>query len=193
MLGRFREAGWDIVTMAAPTGRYAESGPSRAGTCDAHPRRRRRPGAGPSCYPRRVAGRRVGVVRCRPARLGPMHGTSRSFDSGIHISTIEDHYDIAPSKSDFPVAGPAPTASVCRRSPSGSTDSRESFRPRWTHATGLRALAVSRRWLSLVRQVIQYIDEHAPDGRGKVDAVSRLLFEGLRNGADILWRSLTSA
>ncbi|WP_363464862.1 TraB/GumN family protein [Halogeometricum borinquense] len=28
---------------------------------------------------------------------------------------------------------------------------------------------------------------------GGVDAVSRLLFEGLRNGADILWRSLTSA
>ncbi len=109
VLGRFREAGWDIVTMAVPTGRYGRERDRRVRE---------------QCGVTFVDG--DGLVRDRAeTRNGwqddvsawfsadqydwdPSTVTSRSFDSGIDISTIEEHYDLTPSKSAVPRGGTGP-------------------------------------------------------------------------------------
>ncbi|MFU1780144.1 FAD-binding domain-containing protein [Haloarcula japonica] len=178
VLRRFREAGWDIVTMAVPTGRYGQERDRRVQE---------------QCGVTFIDG--DGLIRDRTeTREGwqddvsawfsadqydwnPRTVVSRSFDSGTDIDVIEDHYDVTPSKSDVPRGGTGPArerlSAFAERiddypgNISAPTDARD----------GTSGLSPYLAFGCLsVRQVIQYIDEHVPDGRGKEMFVSRLFW-----------------
>jgi deoxyribodipyrimidine photo-lyase len=178
VLGRFREAGWDIVTMAVPTGRYGRDRDRRVRE---------------QCDVTFVDG--DGLVRDRTeTREGwqddvsawfsadqyewdPGTVTSRSFDSGLGVDAIEEYYDIRPSKSDVPRGGTGPARERLSAFAEQIDDYPGNISAPTDARDGTSGLSPYLAFGCLsVRQVIQYIDEHAPDGRGKEMFVSRLFW-----------------
>ncbi|MFC7187625.1 FAD-binding domain-containing protein [Halorubrum yunnanense] len=193
-LGRFVDAGWDVVATRSVTGRYGLRRDERARNemgvelvdgdglvRDADRPRREWKAAVESWLaadpydwdPRDVAVERIGSGAGPNAEPGPDHG-----DSFVPTpEAVTAAYDVAPEKSMVPEGGRA-----------AGRDRLESFTARIGEYPGSISSPVDARGgtsglsphlrfgcLS-VREVHRYVDEHAPDGRGKSMFVSRLFW-----------------
>jgi deoxyribodipyrimidine photo-lyase len=177
VLGRFHDAGWDVVATADPTAAYgAERDDRAASRCDAT----------------FVDG--DGLVRGRASRENWSDHVERWFEADpptwdpeavafeslerpVTIDAVADAYDVTPTKSNVPTGGRRPAVRKLRRfvenigaypgNISAPTDAR----------TGTSQLSPYLRFGSLsVREVYRYVQANAPDGAGKDMFVSRLFW-----------------
>ena len=191
VLGRFVDAGWDAVATRSVTGRYGLRRDERAAdelgvrfvggdglVRDADRPRRGWKGAVESWLaadphgwdPRRVAVERI--------EAGSARGSPPGGDSFVPTpEAVAAAYDVAPEKSSVPTGGR-----------SAARDRLESFVARIGEYPGSISSPVDARegtsglspYLRFgclsVREVHRYLEEHAPDGRGKSMFVSRLFW-----------------
>ncbi|RLM57597.1 deoxyribodipyrimidine photo-lyase/cryptochrome family protein [Halobellus sp. Atlit-31R] len=178
VLGRFREAGWDVVAAAGPSGRYGHERDRRARdehdvafvSGDGLVRHTDRP--------RRDWQARVEAwFEAEPHEWDPATVTNRAFETEVTIDSVADAYDVVPQKSQVPTGGTERArarleafAERTREYPgniSSPVDARD----------GTSGLSPYLKFGCLsVREVYQYVDEHAPDGRGAEMFVSRLFW-----------------
>ncbi len=176
VLSRLSEAGWDIVATADPTARYGHRRDNEAAaSCDVT-------FVNADGLVRGVDHSRDGwsdhikewfesdPIVCSPAAV-----SFASLPECVTLEQIESAYDIAPEKSGIPSGGRkqgvehlaafVESIESYPKNISAPTDAR----------TGTSQLSPYLRFGSLsVREVYQYVTEHAPDGAGKEMFVSRL-------------------
>ena len=178
ILGRFRDAGWDVVAAATPSGRYGN-------------RRDRR--ARSACGVSFVDGDGLvrGVDRPREGwsdrveawltddhdTWDPASVTVHEVETGVTIDGIDAAYDIDPGKSNVPTGG----TTAARRQLAAFVDRIREY-PRNISSPvdardGTSGLSPYLKFGCLsVRQVYQYVVANAPDCRGTELFVSRLFW-----------------
>ncbi len=177
VLERFRDAGWDVVATRTPSGRYGHRRDERAREADVE-----FVDAGGLVYDaertREDWQERIERWLAAEPHDPDLRETAvEGVDTGITLAAVEDAYDVEPTKSEVPTGGTTRgrerlESFVARigeypGSISSPVDARE----------GTSGLSPYLRFGCLsVRQVHRYVEEHAPDGRGKEMFVSRLFW-----------------
>jgi len=178
VLGRFRDAGWDVVAAAVPTGRYGRE----------RDRRARR-----ECEVSFVDGDGLvrGVDRPRDGWRGQLEGwltddhygwdpdavTVHEVETGVTAEDIDAAYGIDSAKSKIPTGG----TTAARRHLAGFVDRIREYPENISSPVdardGTSGLSPYLKFGCLsVRQVYQYVAATAPDCRGAEMFVSRLFW-----------------
>jgi deoxyribodipyrimidine photo-lyase len=178
VLQLFADAGWDVVAMRSPTGRYG---------------RRRDERARETSAVRFVDG--DGLVRdADDSREGwqdhvetwlaadqhdwdPRDVSLVGLDTGVTISGVESAYGVTPTKTAVPDGGTGPARNQLGQFVERIRDYPSNISSPVDARDGTSGLSPYLRFGCLsVRQVFQHVDEHAPDCRGKDMFVSRLFW-----------------
>jgi len=175
ILSRFQDAGWDLVAMASPTGRYGKRRDKRAAECGVT-------FVDGDGLVRRVEDTREGwQAHFESWVTSPQHDwdpqgvTVRGAPTDVTVEGIEQEHEVSPKKSQVPTGGVREAKETLEAfvkrigqypgSISAPQDARD----------GCSGLSAYLKFGCLsVREVYQYVDEHAPDGRGKQMFQSRL-------------------
>ncbi|WP_233740858.1 FAD-binding domain-containing protein [Halobaculum saliterrae] len=169
VLGRFRDAGWDVVATADATSRYG---------------RRRDDRAAERLDVRYVDGDgiRRGVddprdgwaehvesyLRSDPLTPDDSGFGSHGVDAATSVEAIEGSYDVTPAKESVPVGGRSPALARLDRFLDRIHEYPESISAPAAAETGTSRLSPYLRFGCLsVREVFQRLERDAPDGAGK--------------------------
>ena len=176
VLSRLSEAGWDIVATADPTARYGHRRDNEAAaSCDVTFVNADGLVRGVDHSRDRWSDHIKEWFESDPIVCSPAAVSFASLPECVTLEQIESAYDIAPEKSGIPSGGRkqgvehlaafVESIESYPKNISAPTDAR----------TGTSQLSPYLRFGSLsVREVYQYVTEHAPDGAGKEMFVSRL-------------------
>ena len=178
VLGRFVDAGWEVVATATPTGRYGRRRDERA---------RERLGvrfvAGDGLVrdadrPRETWSDRVeSWLAADPFDWDPRSVGVERVEAGITPERIADAYGVEPTKTQVPTGGRGPARERLREFTAEIAEYPGSISSPVDARDGTSGLSPYLRFGCLsVREVHRHVDERAPDGRGKSMFVSRLFW-----------------
>ncbi|WP_435186378.1 FAD-binding domain-containing protein [Halobellus sp. EA9] len=176
VLEGFREAGWDVVAAAAPSGRYGAERDARArqelGVRFVDGDGLVRDAELPRAEWQDRASAWFGADR---HEWEPSSVTVRRFETGIDPESIERAYDVRPGKSRVPRGGTERARELLRSFVDRIGDYPGNISSPVDARDGTSGLSPYLAFGCLsVRQVYQHVDANAPDGRGKELFVSRL-------------------
>jgi len=176
VLSRFRDAGWDIVATADPTGRYGlDRDDAVADACDATfvggDGLRRGDGETRDGWQAHV----TEWFETDPATWRPAEVRLRTVQTPVTVDAIETQYDVSPTKRRLPTGGRTPAVEKLRTFTESLTSYPGSISAPQDARSGTSQLSPYLRFGCLsVREVYQHVTEHAPDCRGRDMFVSRL-------------------
>ncbi|WP_096395879.1 cryptochrome/deoxyribodipyrimidine photo-lyase family protein [Halorubrum trapanicum] len=178
VLGRFVDAGWEVVATATPTGRYGRRRDERA-----HERLGVRFVAGDGLVrdadrPRENWSERVeSWLADDPFDWDPRSVAVERVETEIDPETVADAYEVESSKTRVPTGGRGPAREQLRAFTERIADYPGSISSPVDARDGTSGLSPYLRFGCLsVREVHRHADERAPDGRGKSMFVSRLFW-----------------
>jgi deoxyribodipyrimidine photo-lyase len=174
ILGRFLDAGWDVLATADPTGRY--------GLCrDERLSERGVEFVADDGIKREGKSRENWADHAETYLSGSTHTpeTSRFGDHGVEsditLDAIESTYDVSPAKSRVPRGGREAALDRLEAFVSDLSSYPGSISAPAKAESGTSRLSPYLRFGCLsVRECFQYVDDHAADGRARELFVSRL-------------------
>jgi len=176
VLSRFRDAGWDIVATADPTGRYGlDRDDTVAEVCDATfvdgDGLRRGSGDTRDGWQEHV----TEWFETQPSTVTPADLPLRTVRTPVTIAAIEDQYDVSPTKQNLPTGGRTPAVEKLRSFTESITSYPGNISAPQDARNGTSQLSPYLRFGCLsVREVYRHVMEHAPECRGRELFVSGL-------------------
>jgi len=176
VLERFLDAGWEVLAMAGPTGRYGAERDARAAEAGVEFLDGDGLVRGPDT--RAAWGDAFEAwVSADPHEFDPESVAVRTVRTDIDPEAVEAAYDVSPSKSKVPTGGTTVARGRLASFVENITDYPGSISPPKDAREDSSGLSPYLRFGCLsVRQVYRYVREHAPDCRGRDMLESRLLW-----------------